>query len=72
MNQFAKARIEAKISQEEAATSLNVDRSTVAKWETDVAKPRAERLPAIAKLYNCTVETLLSGEAAVEKAEKAV
>lgn len=72
MNPFAKSRIEAKISQEVAAAALNVDRSTVAKWETGVAKPRAERLPVIAKLYHTTVETLLSDDSSLDGTEKAV
>lgn len=62
MNRFAKMRIKANLRQEQAADALHVDRSTVAKWETGKAKPRAEKLPAIAKLYHCTVGALLSDE----------
>lgn len=62
MNLFAKRRIEANLRQEQAAEALRVDRSTVAKWETGKAKPRAEKLLAVAKLYHCPVEALLSDE----------
>lgn len=73
MNCFAKMRIEANLRQEQAAEALNVDRSTVAKWETGKAKPRAEKLLAIAKLYKCPVAALLSDESeAPETPKKAV
>ena len=73
MNAFAKRRIKAGFLQEEVATAINVDRSTVAKWETGVAKPRADKLIAISQLYKCPVEALLSGgDDAQEDVEKAV
>lgn len=46
-------------SQVEAAKVLGVRPSAVSKWERGEAKPRIERLPAMAKLYGCTVEDLL-------------
>lgn len=49
----------AKIKQLELAEELGVDNSTVAKWETGAAKPRADKLPALAKLLHCTVDQLL-------------
>ena len=73
MNTFAKRRIKANLRQEQAADALHIDRSTVAKWETGKAKPRAEKLPAIAKLYHCTVGELLSDDDGQdEDVEKAV
>ena len=72
MNLFAKRRIEANLRQEEVAKALHVDRSTVAKWETGVAKPRAEKLPSIARLYRCTVGELLYNDESASSVEKVV
>ena len=69
MNLFAKARINAGLLQEQAAIELHVDRSTIAKWETGVAMPRADKLPAIAKLYGCSVGALLSDEQPIQEAK---
>ena len=52
-------RTNLKITQEELAKSLDIDRSTVAKWETGEAMPRAEKLPKIAQILGCTVDDLL-------------
>lgn len=72
MNLFAKRRIEAGLSQEMAASGLHVDRSTIAKWETGVAKPRLDKIPAIASLYKCPVAALISEETENENTDKAV
>lgn len=72
MNAFAKQRIKAGFLQEEVSAALNVDRSTVAKWETGKAKPRADKLIAISQLYKCPVEALLSEEENGDREEKAV
>lgn len=50
------------ITQQEMATALNIDRSTVAKWELSRAFPRAEMLPAIARLLECKIDDLYGGE----------
>ncbi len=60
MNQFVEMRTAAGLLQEDVARALNIDRSTVAKWEMGVAKPRADRLPAIARLYKCRISELFS------------
>lgn len=51
-----------KLTQSEVAEKLRVDRSAVAKWEAGAAKPRADKLPALAKLYNCSIEELLEND----------
>ena len=56
------ARITAGLSQETLAIKLQIDRSTVAKWETGKSLPRAEILPKIASILNCTVDELLRGD----------
>lgn len=72
MNPFAKARIKANLRQEQAADALHIERSTVAKWETGKAKPRADKLPAIARLYQCSIGELLSANEDDEDVERAV
>jgi len=47
------------LTQEEVAKELKIGRSAISKWETGVTVPRAELLPRIATLYNCTIEQLL-------------
>lgn len=47
------------ITQNELADTLCIDRSTIAKWETGKAYPRASLLPKIAQVLGCTVDELL-------------
>jgi transcriptional regulator with XRE-family HTH domain len=49
-------------TQESVAKELNVDRSTVAKWESGEAMPRADKLPALAKLFGCSIDDLFSAD----------
>ena len=52
-------RLRAKITQNELSLKLSIQRSTVAKWETGKSLPRAELLPKIAQILNCSVDELL-------------
>ena len=63
MNVFRLYRGTTGMTQEGVSEALGVERSTVAKWETGNALPRAELLPEIAKLYGCTIDALLSADA---------
>ena len=49
-------------TQREVARILGVKESAVSKWERGVSKPRADKLPMLAKLYGCTIEELLASE----------
>ncbi|MCX4256474.1 MAG: helix-turn-helix transcriptional regulator [Oscillospiraceae bacterium] len=61
MNVMKKMRLLGNVpSQGEVAKALGVQQSAVSKWEVGLAKPRADKLPAIAKLYGCTIEELLA------------
>jgi len=60
LNTFQNLRIKKDLTQEQVATLLSVDRSTVAKWETGDSLPRASLLSDIAKLYGCKIEDLLN------------
>lgn len=62
MNVMRERRLRGAIpTQSEVAKILGVKPSTVSKWERGAAKPRADKLPQIAKLYGCTIEELLVG-----------
>lgn len=56
---LAYARRRAGLLQRQVAEALGVSMGTVAMWDTGRNKPRADMLPRIAKLYNCTVDELL-------------
>lgn len=61
MNVMKERRLRGAIpTQKEVARILGVKGSSVSKWENGTAKPRADKLPAIAKLYGCSIEELLS------------
>lgn len=47
-------------TQSALAEELGVDRSTIAKWETGKANPRADLLPKLAKALGCSVDDLFA------------
>lgn len=56
---MAFARKRAGLLQRQVAEALGVSMGAVAMWDTGRNMPRADMLPKIAKLYNCTVDELL-------------
>ena len=56
---MALARKRAGLLQRQVAEALGFSMGTVAMWDTGRNRPRADMLPKIAKLYNCTVDELL-------------
>ena len=61
MNVMKERRLRGAIpTQREVAAILGVKESAVSKWERGVSKPRADRLPMLAKLYGCSIEELLT------------
>ena len=63
MNMMQERRLKSAIrSQTEVARLLGVCPTTVSKWESGASKPRADKLPEIAKLYGCTIDELFEGE----------
>jgi transcriptional regulator with XRE-family HTH domain len=46
------------LTQDGLAEKLGVDRSTVAKWETGDALPRAAMLPRLASILGCSMDDL--------------
>ena len=61
MNVMKERRLRGAIpTQREVAAIIGVKESAVSKWERGISKPRADRLPTLAKLYGCSIEELLS------------
>ena len=60
MNEVKRQRLNARLTQAEIAKKMNVDDSTVSKWETIGGSiPRVKSLLQLAAIYICTVEELL-------------
>ena len=53
-------RASKKLTQIDLAKQLGVARTAIAMWETGAAFPRADKLPMLAKILNCTVDELLA------------
>ena len=63
MNVMRERRLRGAIpTQREVAKILGVKESAVSKWERGLARPRADKLPILAKLYGCTLEELLADD----------
>ena len=58
MNKIKKMRKRIGLTQEQLACRMNIDCSTVAKWETGKAKPRADKLPELAQILKCKIDDL--------------
>lgn len=55
-------RLNAKLTQEYVAKSLDVSRQAVSKWENGAVRPSTNNLIALAELYNAKVETLIGNK----------
>ena len=70
MNVMKERRLRGAIpTQREVAKILGVQESAVSKWERGITKPRADKLPILAKLYGCTIEELLGNEPVAVRAK---
>lgn len=58
MKKIKELRELCELSQKDLANYLGVDQSAVAKWETGVALPTADKLPKLAQLLGCTIDDL--------------
>jgi transcriptional regulator with XRE-family HTH domain len=61
LNAFERERAAHKLTQVEIAQRMNVDQTSVSKWETGKCLPRPPVLLRLAALYGCTVDELLRG-----------
>lgn len=63
-------RVKNNLTQEQLASQLYVSRTAVSKWESDRGYPNIDSLKDIAKLFNVTVDELLSNEEIIDIAKK--
>lgn len=57
-----KIRRQRGITQTELARRLKVSQANISQWENGEAMPRADKLPEIAKVLNCSIEDLYEHE----------
>ena len=62
MKNLKKLRKEACLTQSQLSEFVGCSRSSIAQYETGKAYPRAELLPKLAQILNCTVDELLQGD----------
>ena len=60
-------RTDRNMTQEQLAEKLGVTRQSISKWEGDLVKPEIEKLKAMAKLFEVSLDDLISDEAADNK-----
>ncbi len=60
MNGFAHYRKRTGLSQTAVADILEIDQTTVSRWECGKKLPRSSKLCAIASLYHCQIEDLFT------------
>jgi len=61
-NKLSEMRRRAGLTQDHVSEQLGVTPQAVSKWENDISCPDITLLPEIAKIYNTTVDELLSAE----------
>ena len=61
-NNIQKLRKENHMSQEQLAEKLNVSRQAVSKWESGSAYPEMDKIIAMTKLFNCSIDSLMNEE----------
>lgn len=65
-----KLRKEQKLSQEELADKLDVTRQSVSKWESGQTYPEMDKLLAICKIFNCSLEELTNDDIKLDEFNK--
>ena len=55
---LAAARVNAGMTQDEAAKALGIDRTTLIKWENGKVIPRTIQLIALANIYNIPIDNI--------------
>ncbi len=59
---LAERRVAANLTQEDVAESLEVDQSTVSKWENGQSKPLAKHRKKLSYLYGCEQADLMESQ----------
>lgn len=64
MNNLRYLRNKVGLSQENVAHEMQVSQQAIAKWENGDSMPRADKLPELARILNCTISDLFDNETA--------
>lgn len=67
MLRIRELRTKVEMTSDELAEKMSLDASTVRKWESGAANPRADKLPAIAEALGCTIGELYGEKPAAAK-----
>lgn len=59
-----------KVSQEDLADKLGISRQSVSKWESGAAYPETDKMLALCKLFDCTLDELMNQDMQEEKLEE--
>ena len=60
-----------RLTQDELADLINVNRTTISKWELDKSQPSLDLIKVMAKLFNISVSVLTGEETIIDNLEKA-
>lgn len=66
---LAAARVNAEMTQEEVATAMNVDRTTVIRWEKARKIPGHDEAQRLAELYRIPLDNIFFGKRTRQKRE---
>lgn len=61
MNGFEFCRLRAGLKQVEVAEAMKVSQGTVSSWEQGYSYPTGSKVPALARLYRCSIDDLYKG-----------
>jgi transcriptional regulator with XRE-family HTH domain len=56
------ARVNAKMSQQDAATAMKVNVSTISNWEKGKTSPDADKFKELCQLYGCPMDLIFLGK----------
>jgi len=62
MNAIAYRREISGLSQKDVAFQLGVTQGAVSQWESELSTPQFDKLPALAKIFGCTIDELFAAE----------
>lgn len=60
MNAIERLRKKRGMTQTELAAVLGVSQANISMWESGEALPRTDKLPALARILNCTIDELFA------------
>ena len=66
LNSIKRKRLEAGLTQEALAEKLDVEKSTISKWETGEALPSIPNLLKLADIFECSLDELLERETIIK------